>query len=216
MRKIYLIPGMGADTRIYNHIDLKESYDVICIDWIEPHETDTLATYAQKLIFQYHIEPNSILIGNSLGGMLAIEIAKFIPAQKVILISSIRTVDEAPAYFKLFRALPVYKLIPPGLMVKMRFLIRMAFGKMSAEDLWLFQDMLKNTSRTFLKWSMGAVLRWDNKTVPPNVLQIIGDKDKVFPYKKLKATEIIKGGTHIMIFDKAKQINKILKRILSK
>ena len=42
-----------------------------------------------------------------------------------------------------------------------------------------------------------------------------GDKDKVFPYKKLKDAEIIKGGTHIMIFDKAKQVNKILKRILS-
>jgi len=216
MHKIYLIPGMGADTRIYNHIDLKESDDITCIDWIEPHETDTLATYAQKIIYQYHIEPNSVIIGNSLDGMLAIEIAKFIPVQKVILISSIRTVDEAPGYFKLFRMLPVYKLIPSGLMIKMRFFIRLAFGAMSAGDRWLFEDMLKNTSPKFLKWSMGAVLRWDNTIIPPNVYQITGDKDKVFPYKKLKAAEIIKGGTHIMIFDKAKQVNKIIKRILSK
>jgi pimeloyl-ACP methyl ester carboxylesterase len=216
VRKIYLIPGMGADTRIFNHIELNESDEVTCIDWIEPHKTDTLSTYAQKLIFQYYIEPNAVIIGNSLGGMLAIEMAKFMPVQKVILISSIRTVDEAPGYFKLFRKLPVYKLIPSAWMIKMRFLIRLAFGKMSAEDRWLFQDMLKNTSPTFLKWSMGAVLRWDNKTIPPNVYHMSGDKDKVFSYKKLKAAEIVKGGTHIMIFDKAKQINKILKRILSK
>ncbi len=215
MRKIYLIPGMGADTRIYNHIDLKESDDVTCIDWIEPHESDTLASYAQKLVFQYHIQPNSIIIGNSLGGMLAIEIAKFILVKKVILISSIRTVDEAPGYFPLMKVMPFYKLIPGKLMTKLGFMIRAVFGKMSKEDDWLFKDMLKNTSPKFLKWSMGAVLRWDNRTIPPNVYQITGDKDKVFPYKKLKAAEIVNGGTHIMIFDKAKQINKILKRILS-
>jgi len=215
MRKIYLIPGMGADTRIYNHIDLKESDDVTCINWIEPHESDTLTSYAQKLVFQYHIQPNSIVIGNSLGGMLAIEIAKFMPVKKVILISSIRTVDEAPWYFSLFRALPFYKLIPGKLMTKLGFMIRPVFGKMKEDDLWLFKDMLKNTSPAFLKWSMGAVLHWDNKVVPPNVYQMSGDKDRVFPYKKLKAAEIVKGGTHIMIFDKAKQVNKILKRILS-
>lgn len=215
MRKIYLIPGMGADTRIYNHIALRESDDVTCIDWIEPHQSDTLASYAQKLVFQYHIQPNSIVIGNSLGGMLAIEIAKFMPVQKVILISCIRTVDEAPWYFSIFRALPFYKLIPGKLMTKLGFMIRPVFGKMNDDDLWLFKDMLKNTSPAFLKWSMGAVLHWDNKVVPPNVYQMSGDKDQVFPYKKLKAAEIVKGGTHIMIFDKAKQVNKILKRILS-
>ena len=215
MRKIYLIPGLGADTRIYNHIDLKESDDVTCIDWIEPHETDTLATYAQKLIYQYHIQPNSVIIGNSLGGMLAIEMAKFMPVQKVILISSIRTVNEAPWYFPVVRTMPFYRLIPSGWMIKMRFLIRLAFGAMTAEDRWLFEDMLKNTSPKFLKWAMGAALNWDNNVIPPNVYQISGDRDKVFPYKKLKAAEIVKGGTHIMIFDKAKQVNKILKRILS-
>ncbi|HZY40209.1 MAG TPA: alpha/beta hydrolase, partial [Mucilaginibacter sp.] len=182
---------------------------------IEPHQTDNLTTYAKKLISHYHIQPNSIVIGNSLGGMLAIEIAKLISLQKVILISSMRTVAEAPWYFHLFKILPVYKLIPSGWMTKMRFLIRLAFGKMSAGDLWLFQDMLKNTSPKFLKWSMGAVLHWTNTTIPPNVYQVSGDKDVVFPYKKFSAAEIVPGGTHIMLFDKAKQVNQILKRILS-
>lgn len=216
MAKIYLIPGLGADTRIYNHIELDEKNEIIPVDWIEPHPKDTLATYAQRLVYHYDIKPNSVVIGNSLGGMLAIETGKFIPLKKIILISSIRTVDEAPAYFSLFRSLPVYKLIPGRLMVRAGFLMRLAFGKMNEDDLWLFKDMLKKTSPVFLKWSMGAVLHWDNLTIPPNVYQISGDKDAVFDYRRLKAAEIVKGGTHIMIFEKAKQINKILKRILSK
>jgi pimeloyl-ACP methyl ester carboxylesterase len=102
MSKIFLIPGLGADTRVYNNIDLG-NHEVICVDWIEPHQTDTLSTYAQKLIYQYDITPKSVVIGNSLGGMIAVEIAKIIPLDKVILISSIKTVDEAPWYFSLLR-----------------------------------------------------------------------------------------------------------------
>lgn len=215
MSRIFLIPGLGADTRVYNNIDLND-HEVNCIDWIEPNTTDTLSTYAQKLVLQYNIKPNSIIIGNSMGGMLAIEIAKFIPVAKVILISSIKTIDEAPRYFSFFKAIPIYKIIPGKAFTSMEFLIKPFFGHMSEDDSWLFRDMLKNSSPVFLKWAMGAILKWNNKTIPTNVIHITGDKDLIFPYKKIKDAIIIKGGTHIMIFEMAKEVNKILKRILKK
>ena len=215
MGKIFLIAGLGADTRIYNNIDL-DNHEVICIDWIEPDKTDTLATYSHKLVFQYHINPGSIVIGNSLGGMLAVEIAKFVPLQKAILISSIKTIDEAPWYFPLFRKLPVYKLIPGKLFSKLGPLIKPIFGKMNNGSGRLFSDMLEKSSPVFLKWAMGAVLHWDNKTIPANIYQLAGDEDLIFPYKKSKNVILVKGGTHIMVFDRAKEINKILKGILKK
>jgi pimeloyl-ACP methyl ester carboxylesterase len=215
MSRIFLIPGLGADTRVYNNIDLN-GHEVICVDWIEPDKTDTLAVYAQKLIRHYHITPKSIVIGNSLGGMIAVEIAKIIPIEKAILISSIKTVDEAPWYFSLLRVFPFYKPIPGKVFNSLEFLIKPFFGHTNEADTWLFKDMLRNTSPIFLKWAMDAVLKWDNKIIPPNVIQITGDKDLVFSYKRIKGAIIVKGGTHIMIFEKAKEVNKILKRILSK
>ncbi|MDB4924937.1 alpha/beta hydrolase [Mucilaginibacter sp.] len=215
MSKIYLIAGLGADTRLFNNIDLHD-HDVIPVDWIEPNECDTLSTYAQKIIYQYNISKNSVVIGVSLGGILAIEIAKLMPLNKVILISSIKTIDEAPLYFKLFKTLPAYKLLPGRLMANLGLLIKPVFGKMSAQDAWLFNDMLKKSSPVFIKWAMNAVLHWKNTTIPPNVYHIVGDKDLVFNYKRIKNATAIKGGTHIMVFDKAKQINKLLKDILKK
>ena len=215
MSKIYLIAGLGADTRVYNNIDLHE-HDVTPVYWIEPNERDTLGTYAQKLIYQYNITHNSIIIGNSLGGMIAVEIAKLIPVKKVILISSIKISNEAPWYFSLFRALPVYKLIPGKWFTSLGFLIKPLFGHMSEEDAWLFSDMLKNTSPVFVKWAMGAVLHWKNETIPPNLYHITGNKDLIFSYKRIHDASIVADGTHIMIFDKAKEINKLLKRILKK
>jgi pimeloyl-ACP methyl ester carboxylesterase len=216
MVKIFLIAGMGADTRIFNNIELPENYDIVPVDWIPQHETDTLETYAQNLIYHYDIGPNSIVIGNSLGGMLAIEIAKKINLKKTILISSIKTVNEAPGYFKTFRTIPVYKIIPGWLIHSSGILIKPIFGKMSDTELWLFKDMLQKTPPAFIKWAMGAVLKWDNRVIPPNVYHIHGDNDSVLPHKKIKDVTIVNGGTHIMIFDKAKQINKWLKPLLKK
>lgn len=216
MSKIFLIAGLGADTRIYNNIELGDEHDVTPVDWIEPNQYDTLSTYAQKLIHQYFITDGSVVIGNSLGGMVAIEIAKQIKLSKVILISSIKTRSEAPFYFKLFRTVPVYRLLSGNFVRKLGGMLRPMFGYMSEQHLWLFRDMLEKSSPKFIEWAFGVILNWDNETVPADVYHITGDKDLIFNYKRIKDATIIKGGTHIMIFDKAKQINKILKGILKK
>jgi len=211
---IFLIPGLGADHRIYKNIKLGDA-DVTYVDWIEPHISDTLNSYAQRLIDHYHITPGSIVIGNSLGGMLAVEIANKVKLEKVILISSIKTIDEAPWYFKLFKRCPIYKIVPGKLFERMGVLIAPLFGKMYSVDAYLFNSMLQNSSPKFLKWAMHAALRWENKTVPAHLYHIVGDKDLIFDYKKIKNPIIVKGGTHIMIFDRAKEINQLLTDILS-
>ena len=216
MSKVFLVSGLGADTRLYNNVDIPEDNEVVPVDWIEPHETDTLSTYAQKIIYQYDIRPKSIVIGTSLGGMLAMEIAKKVNLKKTILISSIKTIREAPAYFSVFRTLPIYKLLPARILNRLGFLIKPMFGHLKDNDAWLFNDMLSKNSPKFMKWAMGAVLKWDNLTIPPNVYHIHGDKDRVFPVKNIRDATIVKDGSHIMIFDKAKQVNKWLKPILKK
>lgn len=215
MSKVFLIAGLGADTRAYDKINIEAS-EVVRVDWIEPDKIDTLKSYAQKLIYQYNINDSSIVIGNSLGGMIAMEIAKLIPLKKTILISSIKTINEAPRYFALFRVLPVYKLIPAKVFTSLGFMIRFVFGKMNKADDWLFNDMLKKSSPKFIKWAMGATLHWDNKIIPENVYTITGDKDDVFDYRRINDVIIVKGATHIMIFNRAGEINKILKDILAK
>jgi pimeloyl-ACP methyl ester carboxylesterase len=213
MSRIFLIPGLGADCRIYKNIDL-QGHDVVYVEWVAPDKNDTLASYAQKLIDEYRITPHSIVIGNSLGGMLAIEIGKKVELDKTILISSIKTAKEAPLSFKLFRYIPLARAIPSKLIASAKFIIRLVIGKMSENNQDLFVNMLKNTSPVFIKWAKKAILYWDNQTIPKNVYHVIGDKDNIFPYKRINGATIVKGGTHIMIFDRATEINSWLKEIL--
>lgn len=213
MIKVYLISGLGADKRLYRNIKI-DNADMIYADWIEPGKEDTLTSYAQKLIDEFHIGPGSVVIGTSLGGMITVEIAKKIRLKKAILISSIKTIKEAPFYFSLLRWFPVYKLMPNKLIVKMGELAKPVFGKMDTVEAYMFNSMLENSSPWFLKWAMGAVLKWKNKVIPANIYHIVGDSDYIFDHKKIKDAIIVKGGTHIMVFDKAKEINQLIAKIL--
>jgi pimeloyl-ACP methyl ester carboxylesterase len=215
MSRVFLIPGLGADSRIYKNIRL-DRHEIIPVNWIEPALNDTLADYAQKIISQYNITANSIVVSNSLGGMVAVEIANKVKLDKVIIISSIKSVAEAPGYFSVFRNVPLHKIIPGKLFNSMGFMVKPLFGKMADEDAALFIDMLKNTSPIFARWAMGAILNWKNTTIPDNIYHITGNKDALFPYKRIKGADIVKGGSHIMIFDKADEINKLLNDILAK
>jgi len=213
MPRVFLIPGLGADYRAYKDIDL-QGYDVVLVSWPDPDWKDTLSSYAQKLIDHYQIAAGAIVIGNSLGGMLTMEIAKKVKLHKAILISSIKTVDEAPKSFKWYRRIPLYKLVPAKMYTSSGFLVRFVMGKISKKNSALFIDMLRKTPPKFAKWAIGAILHWDNQTIPANVYHIHGDKDRMFPYQRIKDATIIEGGTHIMIMTRAKEINQWLKNIL--
>jgi pimeloyl-ACP methyl ester carboxylesterase len=214
MSKLYLLPGLGDDHRIFKDIDL-HGHEVVNVSWIEAEKHDTLSTYAQKLIDAYHIGPQSIIIGNSLGGMLGIEIAKRIELNKVILISSIKTADEASIKSRMKRFIPFYSIIRSKLGAFVKFMIRPFIKQKASDRQELFNSMKENTSAAFYKWAGHAIMYWDNQTIPKNVYHINGDQDNLFPYQRIKDAIIIKGGTHIMIRDKKDEINALLKEILS-
>ncbi|MBD1392111.1 alpha/beta fold hydrolase [Mucilaginibacter glaciei] len=216
MTKVYLISGLGADKRLFKNIILPQGFEIVAVDWLLPDIKSTLSDYSQLIINQYRIDFGAVVIGVSLGGIIATEIAKRVRLKAVILISSIKTESEVPKYFKFFKNVPVYTAIPDQLMTHVGFLIKPIFGKMNTEDLNLFKSMLRESSPIFMKWAMKAILNWRNDTVPANLFHLIGDKDLVFPYKNIKEpTAIVKGGTHIMVFDRADEINRLLAGILN-
>ncbi|RYU92309.1 alpha/beta hydrolase [Mucilaginibacter terrigena] len=215
MRKVYFISGLGADSRIFKYILLPDGYEKIPTHIIVPNKKDTLSNYAEKIVLQYNISNCDIVWGDSLGGMIAVEIAKQVRLDMVLLTSTIKTDSEAPWYFKIFRKLPVYELTPAKLITKLGAFVKPIMRGLASEDAETIKSMLKNSTPEFLKWGAQAALNWRNDKIPDNCYHIIGDKDLVFPYKNIKnPTAVIKGGTHIMVFDKAAEINSLLADIL--
>lgn len=215
MPKIFFIAGLGADSRFFQNIVLPDSYEKVSTQILIPSKHETLTIYAQRLILQHHITDGDLVWGDSLGGMIAVEISKIIKLKTVILTSTIKTNSEEPWYFKVFRKLPVYALTPGKLFTKLGAFVKPLMRSLSAEDAETIKNMIQNSSPEFSKWGAQAALNWRNEVTPDNCIHIIGDKDLVFPHQNIKnPTAVIKGGTHIMVFVRADEINALLADIL--
>ena len=86
---VYILPGMGARSQMYTSFpEWSELKNVSFLDWPKWDGETTISEIASNLINLHSIESKDIIAGSSLGGMIALEIAKLVKAEKAILIGS--------------------------------------------------------------------------------------------------------------------------------
>jgi len=213
-KTIYLIPGVGANDKIFANLDLT-GYEVVHLKWPKHKKNEHLESYVKKLLPQIKKDTQPVLIGMSFGGVVAIELAKLIGPAKTILISSIKTYHERPLKFLFLNSLKFHRLVPGKLVVEFRFWMRWLLGKLSTEDLAMIEEMVKDIDIEFNEWAVDQVINWKNEWIPENLLHIHGTRDRIFPNFYLKNVTQIKGGTHFMVVNRAKEISKIIRKELS-
>ena len=65
-----------------------------------------------------------------------------------------------------------------------------------------------------IRWSIHQIINWQSTGYPGVLFHIHGEKDKMFPIRNLSPTHIIKGGTHMMMINRAKEISNCIQEIL--
>jgi pimeloyl-ACP methyl ester carboxylesterase len=214
MRTLYCITGLGADENVFQHLDLSFVKPVF-IDWLPPFENETLRDYAMRLKEKYIHESNPLIFGLSLGGMIAVEIAKTIPSAKVIIISSAKTKKEIPFYWKAFKYMPVYKVLPEW-SIRQNLKIRHYFigaKKQAAKN--YIENVARHSDIKFYRWAIENIITWQNEIVPSNITHIHGTNDKLLPYKFVKAHIPVNNGGHLMVIENAEEISALLRNIIN-
>lgn len=84
---IYVLPAMGADSRMYTG-PWRQLPGYRFLDWPVYRGEISLAAMAERVIEEYGIGASDIMAGSSLGGMVALEIAKKLRLEKVFLFGS--------------------------------------------------------------------------------------------------------------------------------
>ena len=211
---IYFVPGLAAGKEIFSAISLPiEFYVVHVVEWMIPKKNETLIDYAQRMS-QKVIEPNSVLIGVSFGGIVAQEMSVFLDLKSLIIISSIKSKFELPKSMQITAKTKAYKLIPTGIFPNESTLLKFAIGSKTKKKLSLYYKYLTMRDKTYLDWAIHQLLCWNRKEQVDHVIQIHGDQDIVFPIENIKDCIVIPGGTHIMIINKIKWLNKNLPKII--
>ena len=212
MNKIYIFSGLGVDERVFDTIDFSD-LDSVFVDWIDPLKNETFESYARRISKDF--EKDSILIGLSFGGMLAVEISKIIPTKKIILIASAKNKNELPKWFLIAGKFKLNSFVPCSLLKSTNFITNWLFGAVTPAEKQLLKNIIKDTDPKFLKWAINQIVNWKNTDVPQNCIHIHGSNDRILPAKDLKVDYSIKNGGHFMTVNKAKEIERIIKKLCS-
>ena len=217
MKTIYFMPGMAANCQIFENIKLNtNSYELHYIEWLEPLKNESLQEYALRICSGIK-HPNPVLIGVSFGGIIVQEIAKQIPVEKVIIISSVKDPSEFPQRIHWAKKWKLYHLFPASSVSLLESLTeKTVSSKKIQQRIKMYKKYLTMRSKNYLDWAFKNVILWENKNPVENVFHLHGGKDHIFPSKRIQNAEILENGTHVMVLINAKWINKKLNEILEK
>jgi len=208
--ELYLLSGLGADRRAFAFLDL-HGFKLVYIDWIKPLDDEKIESYARRLLEQIKTD-RPTLVGVSFGGMIAIEIAKLIATNKVVLISSARTKADIPVRHRIAGNLQLNKLIPAPLYRTANFVVYWLFGVKKKKEKELLKAIMDEADNDFVDWATNKIVNWDNEQQLPNVITIHGTADLILPFRK--ADHVVHDGGHLMIVSKADEVSRILRKIL--
>ena len=194
---VYCMPGMAASSRLFEHLEWPEGYQVHLLEWDEPHPKEGLLDYAARIAQQITAH-NPILIGVSLGGVLMQEVARLLPSYRcVVLISSVASPQELPSWMRRCKKLKLHHILPLARM------IRFDFWKHTKRYKKLYIHYIGLSSPTYLAWCARELLDWEGQPLDKDkIIHIHGDKDLVFPIRYIGDCIRVKGGTHIMIVNR--------------
>ena len=212
--KAYFISGLGADKKAFQKIKLPSGYSPVFLDWIPPEKNESLTCYATRFFEKIISDEVFVLIGLSFGGMLASEIARIRKPEKTIIISSLASADELPWYFKRAGKIGLHKAIPVNFF-KAATVLNRVVGAGTAEDKAIIYHYIKNASPDFIRWSLDAIVNWNQRERLPGIIHLHGSDDHLLPLKYTHPDYIIKDGGHLMVFNKANEVNRILQQVLA-
>ena len=216
MKRIYLIPGLATDERLFSKLHL-ENAELIALRWEIPLKNDTLASYAKRLVDQIDSSKPFYLLGVSFGGMCAVEISKFLKPIKIIIVSSAKGADELPFFIRIFKYIPLHFLFSQSMFILFSKFIKHFLATHAKDDRNLLLDMLQKTPEKYIQRAIHCIVTWDRLSVTSNSVHIVhihGTTDRVIPIRNLKNVIAVKGGNHFMVLNRAGEISEMINREL--
>ena len=213
---VYLIPGLGADHRLFDRLELP-GHRLVKLDWPEMPVGSTLADYARALSPQVDATRPHALVGVSMGGMVAQELAAITDPRHVVIISSWKGPHEMPPHLKLLRGTNPERVLNRTFLKRSLPLVRWQMGVERPDEIALLDRFLELHPLEQLRIQIGACLEWKGPQGPMGSLtHIHGDKDHLMPLATIKGATVVKGGGHFMVYSQAPEVGRNVMEVLGR
>jgi pimeloyl-ACP methyl ester carboxylesterase len=174
---IYLIPGQGSDYRVFKNLQIDTRFEIRPIIYTIPRENMSLPEFAKELSSQIDTTKSFILIGVSLGGMIATEMSYFLNPDKIILISSAKCRNELPKRYKFQRKFPIYTMVSGKTAKKGAKIMQPVVEPDRNNEKEICKSMLEDKDPDFLKRTIKMIMEWERIDYPETIIHIHGDND---------------------------------------
>jgi len=210
--KLYIVSGLGADYKVLEKLEFNPNIDIHFLNWLQPEKNETFETYVSRMANRIDTSEPFYLLGYSFGGIMVQEINRLKPSQKTVILGSIKSDKEKSVLIKTGEITRIPKILPERMFdqkaASVYTIVRKLFDPKNPKIMQYFR--MKDPY--YLKWSIEKISEWKFDE-NPEVIQILGNKDIVFPIRNSKPDYVIEGGTHLFPVTKSKEVSKILKEI---
>lgn len=204
---VYLLPGLGADHRLFGKLHLP-GHELHFLDWPEMPEGSTLKDFAMALALRVDTSRPHALVGVSMGGMVAQELAALTHPASVVVISTWTGPQEMPTHLRLMRGTHPEWLLTKVFLQGSLPVIRWQMGVETPEEVALLDDLLELHSLDQLRLQIAACLNWDGPAEPvQGLVRLHGNRDRLMPVSNIHGAKVITGGGHFMVYSHGAEVS---------
>ena len=206
---LILFSGLAADASVFAPQKLAFP-QLVVPEWIKPTGNETLAEYCERFAEVIRPVEPCIIGGASFGGLVALEMARFLNPLCVMLIGSVKGPTELPLRVRMFRsmrnAVSIIPLVP----------LQWSAGSLVAARRWMphvadIAGQFHDSDPVVFRWSVRQLLSWQAQAVTTcPVYQIHGDRDFVLPISRTNPDTIVRGGGHVISLTHPKEVNTFI------
>lgn len=212
--KLYVISGLGADFKVLEKLKFPKHLEIVFLDWLLPERGEAFHHYVERMAEKIDDSEPFYLLGYSFGGIMVQEIDKIKPTEKIVILGSIKSDREKSRFIKVGEITKIPKYLPENIFTEKSALAYASIRRLFDPKNPKLMDYFTVRDPYYLKWSIEKIAEWKFEE-NPKVIQILADKDIVFPIKYSKPNYVIQNGTHLFPATKHREVSELLSEIFA-
>lgn len=214
--RLILLPGLAADERLFR-AQQRAIPHAEAPPWLVPKRNESLRDYSARWGEALKLREPAVIAGLSMGGMVALEMARAHGALAVGLIASCRSPGPVSPALKIIERLGRVTpdaCVGAGKVVAGLFIGR---GRIAAPDRALLLQMARDCPVPFLRFAGPAITSWPGCPDPgAPVRHIHGTRDWVISPRASKPDILVPGGAHVLSMSHPAEVNAFLLDLLNR